>query len=75
MDDGSKAESGFYINTHSFSKDEHLLIQKALYSKLGLICNIHRHKTQYKIYITAKSMPKFRTLVSPYFHKTIMYKL
>lgn len=73
--DGSKAESGFYINTHSFSKAEHLLIQKALMSKLGLECNIHRHKTQYKIYITARSISKFKTLITLYFYKTIMYKL
>lgn len=75
MDDGSKSSHGFYINTHSFSKDEHLLIQKALKTKLGLECNIHRHKNQYKTYITAKSMPRFKTLVKPYFHFTIMYKL
>jgi LAGLIDADG DNA endonuclease family len=65
MDDGSKSSHGFYINTHSFSKDEHLLIQKVLKSKLDLECNIHKHKNQYKIYITAKSMYRFRTLVIP----------
>lgn len=56
------------------AKDEYLLIQKALF-KFSLVYNIHKHKTQYKIYITAKSLSKFKTLVILYFYKIIIYKL
>jgi len=36
MDDGSKAGSGFYLNTHSFTYDEHLLLKDVLLTKFNL---------------------------------------
>ena len=75
MDDGSKAGSGFYFNTHSYTLEEQELLKSILFSKFGLLCNIHKHKNQYKLYIIASSITKFRTLVIPYFQDSIMYKL
>ena len=66
MVDGSLSESGFYLNTLSYSLQEHIILQKALQDKFDLKTNIHRHGAKYKIYIRAKSMVKFRSLVSPY---------
>lgn len=75
IDDGSKAGSGFYFNTHSYTLEEQELLKSILFSKFGLLCNIHKHKNQYKLYIIASSITKFRTLVIPYFHDSIIYKL
>nr|YP_010170392.1 LAGLIDADG homing endonuclease [Phanerochaete carnosa]QRZ60374.1 LAGLIDADG homing endonuclease [Phanerochaete carnosa] len=67
MDDGSLSESGFYLNTLSYTLDEHVLLQKALQVKFNIETNIHKHGTKYKLYIKAKSMNQFRSIVLPYF--------
>jgi LAGLIDADG DNA endonuclease family len=75
MDDGSISESGFYFNTHSYSIEEHIILQKILNSKFNLETNVHKHGNKYKLYIRAKSMPIFRFIVYPYFIKSFYYKL
>jgi LAGLIDADG DNA endonuclease family len=78
QDDGSSTTEGFYLNNHSFSFREQLILQQALFIKkinFGLICNIHKHESQYKLYIRAKSLPQFRSLVLPYFTPSMLYKL
>jgi len=77
QDDGYKEKSGFILCTDSFTKAECELLISVLYKKFGLICTLRqwRGKNQYRIYITAQSMDKFRSLVSPYFHSSMLYKL
>lgn len=76
MDDGSKTGAGFRLNTNSFTKDQNYFLIKVLKDKFDLDCTLNLHsKDQYRIYISAKSMDKFRDLVSPYFHESMMYKL
>lgn len=75
MDDGSASESGFYLNTHSYSMDEQIILQQALKSKFNLDTNIHKHGDLLKLYIKASSMPTFRALVHPYFCPAFYYKL
>ena len=78
MDDGSKSGSGFILNTQSFTKDENLFLIKILKENFDLDCVLHLHSTltnQYRIYIKANSMHRFRELVSPYFHTSMLYKL
>ncbi len=59
MVDGSLTPHGFYLNTHSFSYQEQLILQAALLDNFGIVCNIHKHKSQYKWYIRAQSMDTF----------------
>lgn len=76
MDDGNKTGTGFRLNTQSFTKDENLFLMKILKDNFNLDCTLNIHsKNLYRIYITTKSMPKFKDLVSPYFHESMMYKL
>ena len=76
MDDGNKTGTGFRLNTQSFTKDENLFLIKILKDNFNLDCTLNIHnKDLYRIYITTKSMPKFKDLVSPYFHESMMYKL
>ena len=77
MDDSSKTRTGFRLSTHSYTKDENLLLIKILKDKFDLECTLHLtgNINQYRIYIKTKSMPNFKNLVSPYFHESMMYKL
>jgi hypothetical protein len=75
MDDGSIAESGFYLNTHSYTMEEQIILQNALKLNFNLETKIHKHGNQFKIYIKAISMPKLRLLVLPYFCSSFYYKL
>ena len=75
MDDGSLAGSGFYLNTQSYSYDEHIMLQNALLNKFNLQTSIHKHGDKYKLYIRAKSMDNFRSIVRPYFVDSFLYKL
>ena len=76
MDDGNKTGTGFRLNTQSFTKDENLFLIKILKEKFDLNCTLNTNdKNQHRIYITTKSMLKFKELVSPYFQESMMYKL
>jgi hypothetical protein len=76
MDDGSKHSNGFHFNTDNYSLEEVQLLLKVLKENFDLNSSCHiKRKDQYTIYIKIDSMDKFRTLVSPYFHSSRMYKL
>lgn len=72
---GNKAQSGFYLNTQSLSKDENLSLIKILRDKFDLNCTINKQGQNDFIYIRADSINKFKTLVRPYFHESMLYKL
>ena len=58
MDDGSKAGSGFHLNTNSYTLEELLLLIKVLKENFDLDCNLHIHrKDQYRIYVKIGSPP------------------
>ena len=75
MDDGSISESGFYLNTHSYTFKEQIVLQNALKYKFNIDTNVHKHGNKYKLYIKAKSMPILRYYVLPYFCNFFYYKL
>ena len=78
MDDGYLQTSGnsFNICTDSYTLNEVELLIKVLKQNFDLDCTYQRkRKNQYRIYIKAGSMDKFRSLVTPYFHESMMYKL
>lgn len=75
MDDGNKQGSGFLLNTHSFTQSEVELLSKILLNKFNLVNTIQINKNGYRIYIKTQSIVIFKSLVTPYFHSTILYKL
>jgi hypothetical protein len=76
MDDGVKHSSGFTFCTNSYTLSDVELLIKVLKQNFDLNCTIHKYrKDQYRIYIKADSMGNFRSLVTPYFHSSMMYKL
>jgi hypothetical protein len=76
MDDGNKTGTGFRLNTQSFTKIENLLLIQILKNKFDLDCSLHSTgNNQQRIYIKTISMLKFKDLVSPYFHESMLYKI
>lgn len=76
MDDGCKHNSGFHLCTDSYTFTEVQLLINVLKENFDLNCTYNkRGKDSHRIYIKSDSMDKFRSLVTPYFHESMMYKL
>lgn len=75
MDDGALCKSGFYLHTKGFTFLEVSQLVAMLHYKFTLICSVQNHEGKPVIYIKAKSMNHFRSLVVPHFHPSMMYKL
>jgi hypothetical protein len=75
MDDGGAAgNSGFYLHTKGFTFEEVYLLAGMLHYQFGLFCTVQSHDRKPVLYITAQSMPRFKELVLPHFHSSMMYK-
>jgi hypothetical protein len=76
MDDGCKLKKNFVLCTDSYSFSEVELLIKVLKDNFDLNCTyLIRNENQYRIYIKLESMDKFRSLVTPHFHESMLYKL
>lgn len=75
MEDGTKRDNGFIFCTDSYTLSEVELLIKVLKQNFNLNCTYQKNKDNYRIYIKSDSMNKFRSLVTPYFHESMMYKL
>jgi hypothetical protein len=75
MDDGSWTPSGFYFNTEALTFKECYLLAALLHYRFGVFTTIQLQAGKPMIKITAKSMPLFRTIVTPHFHQSMLYKL
>lgn len=79
MDDGSKTTKnrGFYLHTSEagFTFSEVYLLVGILHYLFELNCTVQNHEERPVIYIKADSMENFRSLVSPHFHHSMLYKL
>jgi LAGLIDADG DNA endonuclease family len=74
MDDGYKAENGFYISSESFSLVEHQFLVKIMKNKFELECSYHKHTNGYRIYIFSSSRLKLLHLIKPYLLNHFYYK-
>lgn len=76
MDDGYKDRNAFRFATESFSLSDVELLIKVMKENFDLDCSINTVKSKYyRIYVSVHSMDKFRSLVSPFFIPSMMYKL
>jgi len=77
MDDGCWTQYGVRISTNCFTFEEVKLLVKLIETKFSLNCTIQKIQTpgQYSLYIKADSIEHFKTLVLPYFPKSMHYKL
>ena len=72
MDDGSKYANGYTIATNCFSEENILEFRKFLFNKFNLETSTFKSRV---MYIHAKSAKLFKSLVLPYMHPTMLYKL
>ena len=75
MDDGSRSPSGLYFHTEAFTFNECYLLASMLHYRFGLFTTIQIHEGKPMIKIASKSMPLFRSIVTPYFHNSMLYKI
>lgn len=75
MDDGAWHHNGFYLHTEGFTFDECYKLMAMLHYTFGLHTAVHNHEGKPMIKILYKSMPLFRSIVTPHFHSSMLYKL
>lgn len=75
MDDGSFTKSGFYFHTENFSFLDVYKLAGIMHYNFGLVCTVQKHEGKPMLYVTAKSMPLFVSIVKPHFYPGFLYKL
>ena len=77
MDDGCWTQYGVRISTNCFTLKEVQLLVKLIHTKFFLNCSIQKIQKpgQYSLYIKADSIERLRSLVLPFFTKSMLYKL
>jgi hypothetical protein len=76
MGDGPAKPYGLELCTDSYSLQDTLRILNVWIIRYQLNCTLRTKRPgQYRLYISSKSMPILRSIVSPYFHTSMLYKL
>jgi len=76
MGDGSTRDYGLHLCTDSYTLPDVVRIMNVLIIRYRLNCTIQlRRNNQYRIYISSRSMPLLCSIVEPYMHSSMMYKL
>lgn len=76
MQDGSRGTSkGLYLCTDSFFHDDVIRLSEYLMNRYEIKCSIHKSGGNFRIYILAKSVERVKTLVLPYMHESMLYKI
>ena len=75
MDDGYKAENGFYLCTESYTLIENHQLKDILKLKFNLDCGIHKHTNGHRLYIFSTSKQNLIELIKPYLLTHFYYKL
>ncbi len=73
MDDGTYSRYVYSLATNSFPTENLKLFQKFLLDRFGLETSIW--KSSNELAIKAKSKKLFESIISPYIHKDMQYKL
>ncbi len=75
MDDGSKCRtSDVYLNTQQFSHNDQMKLLNIL-KEFNLEARLNKDKIYTRIRFIKSSLPKFRTLISPYITPSMKYKI
>ena len=75
MDDGSRCPSGFYFHTEGFTFNNCYLLCAMLHYCFELNSSVQLHEGKPMIKIAGKSMNLFKSIVTPHFHHSMLYKL
>lgn len=77
MDDGGRRNDsyGLFLNTLSFTKTEHGLLQECLRKNFSLETRLHWVRDGYRLYIPSKDAQHFCEIVHPFVIPSMQYKL
>ena len=80
MGDGTALQHGLIICTNSYSIEDVVRLINVLIIRYELECKIRlkkrqNNKIEFMIYISQSSMSTLRTIVTPYFHSSMLYKI
>jgi hypothetical protein len=74
--DGSRSRHGLVLCTDSYSIEDIVRLMNVLIIRYRLNCTLRFHtETQPRIYIREGSMSLLRTIVIPYMHTSMLYKI
>ena len=73
--DGTKHGNGLVLCTDSYTIGEIVTLINVLIIRYNLDCSVFNKGGNYRIYIRSGSIPLLRTIVSPYFHASMLYKI
>ena len=75
MDDGSRCNQAFYLNTQQFSLEDQLYLRDILFSRFGLNARLNRDKKYFRLRLSNESTKVMQDIIKahiiPFFH----YKL
>jgi hypothetical protein len=75
MDDGARKNKTCILCTNGFTFEDIYRLAGILHYKLNIECNVHNYNNQPVLYIRQKSFEKFKALVLPHMHLSMLYKL
>lgn len=75
MCDGYKYNKGVAIATNSYSIDDNNLLINVLNSKFNLRARLFKDHNQPSIFIPKHNIALLQKMVSPFIHKTMLYKI
>jgi hypothetical protein len=77
MDDGGRRNDcyGLFLNTLSFTKTEHILLQLCLRNNFSLYSRLHWIQDGFRLYIPSSDAKRFCEIVHPYMIPDMQYKL
>ena len=75
MDDGSKTNKAYILNTQNFSLNQQEYLVEILQKKFEIKISIHKDRSNYRLYIPTCSSEKFTNIIKPYILPSFEYKL
>lgn len=75
MDDGSKHNTSYYLNTQNFDYKDQKILLNMLNNNFNIKASIHKSRKLFNIYIKKESKNIFTNIIKPYICKSMLYKL
>jgi hypothetical protein len=76
MGDGTRDHGfGVILCTDAYSLQDIIRLMNVLIIRYRLDCIIRKHGQSNRIYIRQRSMPLLRSIVTPHFHSSMLYKV
>jgi hypothetical protein len=76
MGDGSRRDYGLTLCTDCYTLYDVIRLMNVLIIRYGINSTLQKKRdNQYRIHIRSSSMPLLRSIVTPYMHSSMLYKL